>query len=181
MYIKPNPPGQPQGPVNSYPPVQSSAVSQTTPITPEAGSKSTPSQVPGGEDHASLNGVPTYAFTEKDISFSPPLQGSNRIHTTPTIQAIGSEGEDPYALGAAQMLSEAGKAAFQAGDFEAATLFYEAAWEYDRKSPVLAYNLGRCYQRCGDQDKAVQMFETAKALDPLNLELKQRIEKANIP
>lgn len=173
-----NTPIQPQGPGTPQPPVQSPSVSSPNPAASEQKGSSPEATVPLAlEDLASLNGAATYNFAEKDVSFTASLNETSRIRAAQAVQAVSLETEDPYALGAAQMLAEEGKAAFRAGDFETAALFYEAAREYDPKSAVLAYNLGCCYQECGDREKSLQMFETAIALDPLNLELKQRIEK----
>lgn len=121
-------------------------------------------------------GSRVYQFAEKDISFGARLNETGKTTAAQATQGVTLETDDPAHLGAAKMLSEEGLAAYQDGDFEAAALFYEAACDYDQKSPVLAYNLACAYQKMGDGPAAQAMFETAKSLDPLNRELAQRIE-----
>jgi tetratricopeptide (TPR) repeat protein len=117
-----------------------------------------------------------FNFVEGDLSFGKRLSETNKTNATQKTREPILETDNPADLGAAKMLSEEGKMAYQEGDFATATLYFEAACDYDKKSPVLAYNLACTYQKTGDTEAAEKMFAVAKELDPLNLELSQRIE-----
>lgn len=158
-----------------------------TPPVPETGSEvpappapaTTPETPVSDSTDVSDAGSRVYEFAEKDISFGSRLTDTGKTKATQSTQAtqgVTLETDDPAHLGAAKMLSEEGQAAYRDGDYEAAALFYEAASDYDKKSPVLAYNLACAYQKMGDESAAAEMFEVAKGLDPLNRDLSQRIE-----
>ncbi len=154
-------------------PTSATPGSETAPETPAVQAPAAPEAPLADTTDVSGAGSRVYAFAEKDISFGSRLTETGKTKAT---QAVTLETDDPAHLGAAKMLSEEGLAAYQDGDYEAATLFYEAACDYDKKSPVLAYNLACAYQKMGDDSSASEMFEVAKGLDPLNRDLAQRIE-----
>ncbi|PIQ28686.1 hypothetical protein COW36_12055 [bacterium (Candidatus Blackallbacteria) CG17_big_fil_post_rev_8_21_14_2_50_48_46] len=167
-------------------PAQPASTTPASPAAPKEAVESPPktTEAASPQDTSSVNGSRTYEFSEKDISFGASLGESSKLKSVQAVQSVQTvslESEDPAALGAAKMLADEGKEAYKAQDYETATLFFEAACEYDAKSPVLAYNLGCCYQQTGNMDKALELFETAKALDPLNLDLKHRIEQKTVP
>ncbi len=160
-------------------PASATPGSETAPEAPAVQAPATPEAPLADTTDVSGAGSRVYAFAEKDISFGSRLTETGKTKATQgtqAVQAVTLETDDPAHLGAAKMLSEEGLAAYQDGDYEAATLFYEAACDYDKKSPVLAYNLACAYQKMGDDSSASEMFEVAKGLDPLNRDLAQRIE-----
>jgi tetratricopeptide (TPR) repeat protein len=73
--------------------------------------------------------------------------------------AQGPARGDPHAL------SQAAKAAFDAGDFETAAKLLELAYA-NKPWPVLLYNLGRAYQQAGNKPKAVLAYERYLAAQP---------------
>jgi tetratricopeptide (TPR) repeat protein len=168
---------QPQIQPISTGPLQNTSAQEA--LTPEVQSASPmPVEAPQDTDNASIQSekARTYTFSEEDLRFG----SMTRTTALSNVQTPQAETEDPASLEAAAMLAAEGSQAFQAGDLESATLFYEASFEYDAKSAVLAYNLGVCYQKTGEEEKSSELFQTALALDPLNVELQQRILKQHI-
>ncbi|MBT9544944.1 MAG: tetratricopeptide repeat protein [Candidatus Sericytochromatia bacterium] len=168
-------PAAPATPASATP----ASAPETAPETPAVQAPAAPEAPLADTTDVSDAGSRVYAFAEKDISFGSRLTETGKTKAaqgTQAAQAVALETDNPAHLGAAKMLSEEGQAAYQDGDYAAAALFYEAACDYDKKSPVLAYNLACAYQKMGDESSASEMFEVAKGLDPLNRDLSQRIE-----
>ena len=80
----------------------------------------------------------------------------------------GAAAAEPAPNEAAAPLDELGKKAYREKRFDDAAAAFEAAYEAD-PLPKFLYNLGRCYEKLGDPDKAVRElgFPQTSARDAL--------------
>jgi tetratricopeptide (TPR) repeat protein len=108
------------------------------------------------------------------------------VSATSAVSNPELETDDPQALGATIMLFQEGMAAYRSGDAEMGAFFFEEAYNCAieasgdrgpaREDARILYNWGCCLQETGQTDQAQQRFEEARAINPFDLELQQRIQ-----
>ncbi len=93
--------------------------------------------------------------------------------------ALGGTAFAQDANARARTLFQEGTAAYQEGDFEAAANKFVAAYRLTR-SPELAFNAGRAYERMSEYDKAIRFFRIylrrGDVSDEAKADIQERIE-----
>ena len=67
---------------------------------------------------------------------------------------------------------ENGNTAYNAGQFEKATMFYKEILESGEHSAALYFNIANCYYRLNNVAESIFFFEKAKQLNPLDEDIK---------
>lgn len=147
---------------------------QTTPASPApaASSPEPSSEVAESLDMASVqnDNTRTYAFAEQDLRFGKTAK------TAAVSRTSSLETADPIKLGNAARSFQTGHLALEIGELDVALDCYQDAFNQDPESSAAAYYLGLCHHKRNEPEQAQAMFELARGLDPLDMNLKQRLE-----
>jgi Tfp pilus assembly protein PilF len=87
--------------------------------------------------------------------------------------AAWAQGAEPTSETEFKAHLDRGMAAYKAGDYATALVAFEQAWA-TKEAPALLYNIGRCYERLGDGDRALETYERLLAAAGTTAELRAK-------